>query len=165
MNKAIFFDRDGCLIVDKNYLCDPQQVEFFADTFSALSSMASRFKLFMVTNQSGIGRGMFSEEQMHQVHQKMEQVLRKNGIQLEEIAFCPHTPEENCDCRKPQPKLVNALCQKHHIDKNGSYFIGDKISDAQCGDNAGITGCLIHNENEKYPSFRNLTEFANFVLK
>lgn len=164
--KAIFFDRDGCLIIDKHYLADPNLLEYFEDTFDALQRLRDNgFLLFVVTNQSGIGRGMFTKEQMDSVHSKMLADFAAHQIKIEDIAFCPHTPDDHCECRKPAPLLINNLCKSYDIDKNSSYMIGDKLSDAQCGVNANINGCLIYNQHQDYPSFNGLSEFVNFVLK
>lgn len=164
--KAIFFDRDGCLIVDKHYLAEPSQVEYFNDTFEALKRLIiHNYELFIVTNQSGIGRGMFSKEQMDSVHLKMLADFKAKDIEIKDIAFCPHTPEDKCQCRKPHSLLIDQLCDKYQIDKNGSYMIGDKLSDAKCGENAKVQGCLIHKVDINFPSFNSLSEFVDFVLK
>jgi D-glycero-D-manno-heptose 1,7-bisphosphate phosphatase len=165
-NKAIFFDRDGCLIIDKHYMHDPKELEYYPDTFSACKSLQDAgYQIFIVTNQSGIGRGMFTQEQMQSVHDQMIQDFKNNGIELKDIAFCPHTPDDNCSCRKPHPKMINDLSSKHQISKTSSYMIGDKISDAQCGENAGTKGCLLRIQSDQYPHFNSLQEFATYVLK
>lgn len=159
MNKAIFLDRDGTIIKDKHYLCDPAGIEFYDDAFEALRLMSAKgYRLFLVTNQSGIGRGMFSEEQMHQVHQELERLLAQQNISLTDIAFCPHSPDEHCSCRKPHPKMILDLMQKHQI-STSSYMIGDKDIDAQAGINAQIHGVVI-GQSQHYASFPSLLEFA-----
>lgn len=164
--KAVFFDRDGCLIIDKDYLASPEGIEYFNDTFSALKKLQDQgFLLFIITNQSGIGRGFFTIEQMQKVHEKMLEDFKQNNIEISHIAYCPHSPEQLCNCRKPSPLLINEICEKFQIDKSKSFMIGDKISDAQCGENANITGCLIFNSDQKYKSFENLTQFSNYILK
>lgn len=165
-NKAVFFDRDGCLILDKHYLHDPAQLEYFPDTFSALKKIQDHgHQIFIVTNQSGIGRGFFSAQQMQAVHNQMLDDFKNHDIDVIEIAFCPHTPEDRCDCRKPHPKMINDLCQKYQLDKDYCFMIGDKLSDAECGENALITGCLIHKNSPDYPSFTSLDAFANYILE
>jgi D-glycero-D-manno-heptose 1,7-bisphosphate phosphatase len=159
--KAVFFDRDGTLIIDKHYLSDPGQVEYYDDTFSALKDIQGKgFALFLITNQSGIGRGMFQEKDMHAVHHKMLEDFEKASIKITDIRFCPHSPEDQCECRKPKPQMINSLCEKYNIDKRNSHMIGDKSIDAQCGVNAGISGWMIYKESDQYKSFKNLTEFA-----
>ena len=165
-NKAVFFDRDGCLIVDKHYLHDPSQLEYFDDTFYALKKIQDHgHKIFIVTNQSGIGRGFFTVDQMQAVHEQMLKDFKDQGIDITEVTFCPHTPTDECDCRKPHPKMINDLCVKYQLDKNLCFMIGDKKSDAECGKNASITGCLIYKNSHHYPSFESLSKFADYILK
>lgn len=139
--KAIFFDRDDTLIADLGYMHKKEELSFFPDTFDVLKKLQSAgFALFIVTNQSGIGRGYFTESNMHDFHTAMLERLEKEKITILEISFCPHAPEDKCDCRKPAPKLINQLCEKYHINKKQSYMIGDKPSDKAAGENAGVKG-------------------------
>lgn len=147
-NKAAFFDRDGTLIVDKHYMHDPKEIEYFDDTLATLKSLQDRgYLLFIVTNQSGIGRGLFTVEQMHLVHDQMLDDFANAGIHITDIAFCPHAPEENCLCRKPHPKMLLDLCQKYQVAPEKSFMIGDKMIDAECGENAGMTGILLEEDD------------------
>lgn len=164
MNKAIFFDRDGCLIVDKHYLSDPDEVEFFPDTIKALKLLQSEYVLFIVTNQSGIGRGYFTEEDLNRVHQKILQIFESEGIKIKAIAYCPHTPEDGCECRKPLPKLVLGLCRQFDIDIKNSFFIGDKNIDAECGKLAGMQGRVVRNKYEDFICHASLQEFAQEAM-
>lgn len=164
MNKAVFFDRDNTLIIDKNYMHKVEDLKFFPDTFSALKIIQDKdFKLFIVTNQSGIGRGFFTEKDMHIFHQELLSQFSQNHINIEEIVFCPHSPEDHCDCRKPSPKLINQLIDKYEIDSSISYMIGDKLIDAEAGKNANCNGVLIYKQSEEFQSFSTLTDFANFL--
>lgn len=139
--KAIFFDRDDTLVKDNSYMHKAEELSFFPATFSTLKELQKRgYQLFIVTNQSGIGRGYFQTEDMHKFNQAMLQELTKYGIKISDIAYCPHAPEDKCDCRKPSPKLINQLCEKYNIDKSKSFMVGDKKSDALAGENAGMTG-------------------------
>lgn len=164
MNKAVFFDRDNTLIIDKNYMHKVEDLKFFPDTFSALKIIQDKdFKLFIVTNQSGIGRGFFTEKDMHIFHQELLSQFSQNHINIEEIVFCPHSPEDHCDCRKPSPKLINQLIDKYEIDSSNSYMIGDKLIDAEAGKNANCNGVLIYKQSDEFQSFSTLTDFANFL--
>jgi D-glycero-D-manno-heptose 1,7-bisphosphate phosphatase len=88
----------------------------------------------------------------------------KNNIKIEEIVFCPHSPDDNCDCRKPAPKLINQLIHKYNIDKSKSYMLGDKTSDAQAGINAGIAGILLSDQkNENYITVKSLSDFVELL--
>ncbi len=143
-HKAIFFDRDDTLIQDKGYMHDPTDLIFFPESISTLRELQEKgFLLFIVTNQSGIGRGYFQEADMHKFNQHMLAELKTAGIEIKDIVFCPHAPENNCECRKPSPKLINDLCEKYDIDKNLSYMVGDKESDIKAGENAGLTSIKI----------------------
>lgn len=157
--KLLFLDRDGTIIVDKNYMHDPNEIEFLNGAIDALQSFISDgFKLYVITNQSGIGRGFFQEEDMHAVHQKMNELLAKEQIKIEDYLFCPHAPEDNCDCRKPSPKLINEVLNKYqNVDLLNSYMIGDKVSDVEAGENAGIKGILLTERGEN--SFKSLWDF------
>ena len=161
-SKAIFFDRDNTLIIDSNYMHKLEDLRFYDDTFSALKKIQNKgYLLFIVTNQSGIGRGYFTVQQMQQFNQLMLNKLSEQEIEIKDIVFCPHAPEDNCDCRKPSPKLINDLIEKYNIDKETSFMVGDKLSDAEAGSNAGIKGILIKKEDERFKTFQNLTEFAD----
>lgn len=144
--KAIFFDRDDTLIRDKGYMYKTEDLEFFAETFDILRDLQSKkYLLFIVTNQSGIGRGYFNEGDMHVFNNYMLEKLSQEGIQIQEVTFCPHAPEDHCKCRKPMPILINQLCDKYNILKSQSYMLGDKESDIQAAKNAEIQGIYVHN--------------------
>jgi histidinol-phosphate phosphatase family protein len=146
-NKAIFFDRDDTLIIDKNYMFKPDDLEFFPDTISTLKSLQQAgYLLFIVTNQSGVGRGYFSVDQMHEFNNHMLRDLKSKGIEIKELVFCPHAPDDGCDCRKPSPKLINELCQKYNILKSQSFMVGDKVSDVESGKAAGLKSIGINIE-------------------
>lgn len=164
MAKAIFFDRDATLIHDKHYMHNPKDIEYFDDTFSTLKSFQDAgYLLFIITNQSGIGRGMFTEEDMHRVHDKMLADFNKQGIKISAIKFCPHAPDDGCDCRKPHPKMILELIKEYDIEKSGSCMIGDKDIDAQAGINAGINGVVL-GKSENHLFYLTLTDFLNTIL-
>lgn len=163
--RAVFFDRDATLIEDKHYMHKVEDIVYYSDSFSALKALQDAgYALFMVTNQSGIGRGLFTEEDMHKVHEQMLQDYKNNGITITDIAFCPHSPEQNCDCRKPSPKMILDLGAKHNINLSNSFMVGDKVSDGQAGRNANATGLLLNVKHDNFKSFSNLTEIKDFIL-
>ena len=140
MKKAIFFDRDNTLIYDKGYMYKTEDLKFFPKTFETLKILRDQgFIFFIISNQSGIGRGYFEEKDMHNFHDYMEKQLNKEGIHFGEYLYCPHAPSQNCDCRKPSPKIINEAIERHQIDRSQSYMVGDKKSDVDAGINAGIT--------------------------
>ena len=134
---AVFFDRDGTIMHDANYCSDPKDVHVFPFVAESLRKLrAAGFKLIMVTNQSGIGRGIFTPEQYNVVH---TEVLRQIGEPLIEATyFCPDVPGARSECRKPAPGMVLRGAKENDVDLTRSIFVGDKEIDVQCGHNAGI---------------------------
>ena len=163
-NKAIFFDRDGTLIIDKHYMHKVEELEYFPTCFSTLKELQNRgYLLFMVTNQSGIGRGYFKVEQMHEVHDQMIKDFTEQEIKITDIAFCPHSPDDNCDCRKPSPKMIDELVAKYNIEASQSFMLGDKVIDAECGFNAKMKGFTIGKDDYQY-NLNSLEDILKFAL-
>ncbi|MCT4642087.1 MAG: HAD family hydrolase [Bacteriovoracaceae bacterium] len=163
--RAVFYDRDGTLIVDKHYMHEVSKIEYYDDSFTALKQLQDKgFKLFIVTNQSGIGRGMFNENQMHEVHEQIVQDYKDQGIEILDIEFCPHCPDQNCECRKPKPLMLERLAKKHNIDLTKSFMIGDKVSDGECGKNCGAQGLLLKVSDDRFKTFENLQQITNYIL-
>lgn len=139
MSKAIFLDRDGVINVDVPYLHDVKDFVFVPGVVDFLAQAQNfGYLLFVVTNQSGIGRGLFDYKDYVELTAYMVRELSFHGIQLTEVVHCPHEPSERCVCRKPSGYLVDLLCDKYKVTRNKSMFIGDKISDVQCGKNANL---------------------------
>jgi D-glycero-D-manno-heptose 1,7-bisphosphate phosphatase len=134
---AVFVDRDGTIMQDADYCSDPKQVQIFPGAPEALGRLkAAGFKLIIITNQSGIGRGLITMEQYRAVEEK---VLRELGPDLIEATyFCPDVPGQHSSCRKPAPGMILQASREHQIDRSSSFFIGDKEIDAECGRNAGV---------------------------
>jgi D-glycero-D-manno-heptose 1,7-bisphosphate phosphatase len=160
--KAIFLDRDDTVIIDKPYQSDPEGIEYFDDTKEALGVMQEKgFELFLVTNQSGIGRGMFKASDAHAVHERIQEDLKSWGLKpFRDIILCPHTPDDGCDCRKPSPKMILELIKRHNIDPAQSYMVGDKPSDAMAGKKAGVQGILLHSKDTEFTHFPSLLDFT-----
>jgi D-glycero-D-manno-heptose 1,7-bisphosphate phosphatase len=134
---AVFVDRDGTIMVDADYCSDPKEVTIFPGVLESLRRLkSSGFKLIIITNQSGIGRGFFTLEQYRAVE---AEVLRQlgNGL-IDATYFCPDVPSQRSSCRKPEPGMILQAAREHQIDLSGSFFIGDKEVDAECGRNAGV---------------------------
>ncbi|MFZ3375258.1 MAG: HAD family hydrolase [Chthoniobacterales bacterium] len=134
---AVFLDRDGTIIHDADYCSDPKQVHVFEGVPEALRRLKEKgYKLIVITNQSGIGRGFFTLEQYRAVE---TEVLRQLGPGLIDATyFCPDVPERPSKCRKPAPGMVLEAARDHHVDLAQSFFIGDKEIDAECGRNARV---------------------------
>ncbi len=134
---GVFFDRDGTIMHDANYLADPKGVTVFPGVPESLEKLRARgFRLIMITNQSGIGRGYFTRAQYDAVQ---AEVLRQLGsAQIDATYVCPDPPGVESKCRKPQPGMVLEGAREHAVDLSRSIFIGDKEIDVQCGHNAGL---------------------------
>ncbi len=166
--KAIFLDRDGTLILDKNYLSRVEDMEYFPDTMKALQLLqSSGYELFIVTNQSGVGRGYFSLESVYVIHRQLQNDLREQKLSpFRDFAICPHSPDDKCVCRKPSGQMIKDLMAKYNISPEHSWMIGDKIIDAEAGKDAGIKSAIVrHGESKEYPFFKSLLDFAQSLKK
>lgn len=142
--KAVFFDRDNTLIIDSHYMHDIKDLKFYPETFNVLQVLRDRgYEFFIISNQSGIGRGYFTEDQLQLFHAAMLAEFSKHGISFQKVAYCPHAPSENCDCRKPKPKILLELIKDYGVDPDHAFMVGDRDSDYQCGINAGIKSIKI----------------------
>ncbi len=141
--KAVFLDRDGTVIEDRGHLKEPEQVVFYDFTFKALKLLQKDYLLFIVTNQSGIAKGLLGEEDVEKVNQHVLDVLEKNGIRVSEVYYCPHNREDECKCIKPKTHFLKKASAKYGIDLAKSYVIGDHPHDVECGLNAGASGIFV----------------------
>lgn len=168
MKKAIFLDRDGTINVEKDYLYKIEDLEFEKDAVKALQIFKKLgYILIVVTNQSGIARAYFSEEDLYKFNEGMNNILKKNQAEIDEFYFCPHHPEKGigiykkeCDCRKPNNKLIEQAIEKYNIDRNQSYMIGDKFSDIQAGIKSSLKTVLLktgYGEKEQHKIDKNKT--------
>ena len=151
MTAAVFLDRDDTILIDTGYM---YKLDDFAWRKGVQDSLKLFYKIglpiFVITNQGGIGRGFFTEAQMHAFHDKLLAEARILGVEIKDIAFCPHHPlavsEElrtPCRCRKPKPGMILALAEKWQIDLRRSLVIGDKLSDIEAGQAAGCASFLV----------------------
>lgn len=142
--KFIILDRDGTIIVERNYLSDPAQVELLPRAAEGLRQLQKMgFGLVVVTNQSGIGRGYFTEAQLSRIHQRMSELLLAEEVILDGIYVCPHRPEERCSCRKPQPGLLLSAAADMAFEPSECFVIGDKPCDIDLGRRVGATTFLV----------------------
>jgi rfaE bifunctional protein nucleotidyltransferase chain/domain len=143
--RAILFDRDGTLVEDPGYLSRPQDLVWRAGAMEALSRLAGAgYRLFIVTNQSGIGRGMFTVADMERVNRRIQDDMAAAGIALDGIYYCPHGPGEGCDCRKPATGLLLRAAREHGLDLSKSWLVGDKCSDIAAGRMANMRTALVY---------------------
>jgi D-glycero-D-manno-heptose 1,7-bisphosphate phosphatase len=144
MKRAVFLDRDGTLIEEKVYLADPANVVVYPGTGPALRRlMDAGFLLFIVTNQSGIGRGYYTEADMHRVNGRLAELLASDGVRFEKIYFAPEHPDQPSRGRKPSPQFLLDARDEFAVDLAHSYMIGDKLLDLECGWNAGVQRSLL----------------------
>jgi D-glycero-D-manno-heptose 1,7-bisphosphate phosphatase len=144
MNRAIFLDRDGTLIVEKNYLHRPEHVDIFPGTGAALKKLADAgFKLFVVTNQSGIGRGYFTLADAERVNEHVQRELARAGVRFEKTYLAPEAPDQPSRGRKPSPQFLFDARDEFNLDLAESYMVGDKLIDLQCGWNAGVKKSIL----------------------
>ena len=144
MNRAVFLDRDGTMIVEKNYLHRPEDVEIFPATRIGLKKLcAAGFKLLIVTNQSGIGRGYFTMADAERVNQFLSDELARGGIRFEKIYIAPEKPDAPSRGRKPSPQFLFDARDEFDLDLSQSFMIGDKTIDLECGWNAGVKKSIL----------------------
>jgi UDP-glucose 4-epimerase len=142
--KAVFLDRDGTLNVDPGYLSDADQFELLPGVEDALARLSDAgYLLVVVSNQSGVGRGMITMPQLHAIHSKLDRLIGLKGVRIHSYALCVHHPDEDCDCRKPKPKLLEETAKRYGIDLSQSFMVGDKFSDVEAGRNAGVRESLL----------------------
>lgn len=138
MKRALFLDRDGTIIEDRGYMRDPRLVALMPGAAEALRELqANGWSLVVITNQSGVGRGLITPDEMDAVQAQFMQVMRAAGVAIAATYFCSHRPDENCHCRKPSPFLAEVAAREHSLDLRESWMIGDRRSDILFGKNAG----------------------------
>lgn len=183
MNKAIFIDKDGTLIKDVPYNVNPALIKLENDVGPALKVLQQEgFKLFIISNQSGVARGYFKEDDLNAVSEKINEILSSYHVDIAGFYYCPHHPEGviekyaiECDCRKPKAGLIIKASEENAIDVSGSWMIGDILNDVEAGNKAGCKTILIDNGNEtewiinaqRQPTYmvKNFKEAAEIILQ
>ena len=156
MDKAIFLDKDGTLIPDIPYNVDTDLIMLQPDSIEGLRLLHREgYLLIIISNQSGVARGYFTEDELQAVEGKMKDLFRLNGITLTGFYYCPHHPQGainsydiHCSCRKPMPGMLLKAAAEHNIDLYQSWMIGDILNDVEAGNRAGCKTILIDNGNE-----------------
>lgn len=168
MRPALFMDRDGVICADCGYVRTPAEVVFLPGALSAIRRVAQlRAAIVIVTNQSGVGRGILSLEELHSVNGYVADSIVRAGGRIDAIYWCPHHPTEargsycvDCDCRKPKPGMLRRASQDLDLDLNASVMVGDRITDVEAGRRAGTwtvlvgttTTDLLRQADGQYPS-------------
>ena len=183
-NHAVFLDRDGTLNVDSGYLGEPDKVQLFPEVGEALSLLKNdhRFLLIVISNQSGVARGLITKDQVDSVNSRINILLSEFNVVIDAFYYCPFHPDfsdqKSVKCRKPSPEMILNAAKDFNIDLSKSYLVGDSVSDILCGINASVKTILVqtgegkdslsilHNDNN-FPSFvaENILDAANFIIK
>ena len=155
VQKAVFLDRDGVINIDKAYVSKIEDFEFCEGLFAALRVFQKLgYLLIIVTNQSGIGRGYYTEKDFETLSTWMKKKLLIENIKIDALYHCPHAPEENCECRKPKSGMFKQALKNFNIDMTNSWMIGDKKSDIEAAQGAGILNTIFlgnaQNSEAKY---------------
>ena len=163
LSPAVFFDRDGTIMEDTHYCSDPNDVRIFPGVPEALRRLKSRgFKVIIITNQSGIGRGLFTLDQYRAVE---TEVLQQLGDDLIDATYyCPDVPGQESNCRKPAPGMVLKAERDHSIDLSRSFLIGDKEIDVECAHNAGVRAIRVRTGIERDLAGSNADWLADDVV-
>ena len=142
--RLILLDRDGTLIVEKDYLSHPDEVELIPGVGEAIRSLrAEGHKVVLISNQSGVARGYFDEEAVRQVHQRLLDLLEQEGTTLDGIFYCPHGPEDGCRCRKPRTGMLEDASRTSGLPLVSAIVVGDKLADLEAGKSVGAMTVLV----------------------
>lgn len=153
---AVFFDRDGVLNEDDGYVYQPKDFKWIPGAVDTIKRIKDEgYAIFVITNQSGIARGFYTEEDVIHLHNWINyELLQKYAVQIDSFYYCPHHPtvglapyKTNCECRKPKPGLIQRALSEFNIDTERSYFVGDKDTDMQAATAVGIKGYKFNSEN------------------
>jgi len=159
-NRAVILDRDGTLNIDYGYVGELEKFKLFPDVIPSLKKLENAgFLLIVITNQSGVGRGFFSIENVEKIHNHLKNILLSNGICLAKIYTCPHAPEENCKCRKPKTLLFEKAIKEFSLIPEKCYSIGDKETDIIPAEKLKMKGILLGRH------CKNLKEAVEIILK
>ncbi len=173
LNSAVFLDRDGTLNEDPGYLGDPAKVRLFTGVGQALSILKNQlgFKLIVVSNQSGVARGLITRNMVESVNVKINELLAVDNVSIDAFYYCTTHPDFNSEkeirCRKPSPEMVLKAAKELNIDLSRSYFVGDTVSDMECGMNAGLKTILVRTGygEESLSNLKKQNKFPSFVAQ
>jgi len=151
MEKVVFLDRDGVINIEKNYLYKIEDFEFIDGVFESLKYLQNLgYKLIIITNQSGIGRGYYTLEQYNKLTKWMQKQFLLNNINISSVFCCPHSPDDKCDCRKPKIGMIKQSSEVLNIDFKNSWLVGDKDSDIQTAYNSNIPNTIQVQSGHKF---------------
>ena len=147
--KAVFIDRDGTINVNVEYLDNPDRLKLYPGVAEGIKLLRDNgFRIIVITNQSGVARGFFTIDTLEKIHEKMKKELSKKGALLDAIYYCPHHPDEKCNCRKPNTELFEKAIKDFDIDLKNSFIIGDRMLDVEAGNKLGLKTILVPEKKE-----------------
>ena len=163
LKKAFFFDRDGIINRErKDYVKTLDELELFPNFVSVIKFLKDNdYLVFVITNQSAINRGLTTHSNVEIIHNAIQALLNQNNTNIDYFYYCPHRPDENCICRKPNPGLIHQAVREFSIDLSKSYMLGDNDSDVLCAQNAGCKGIKIENQSKLLDVIKNIVEMEN----
>ena len=178
-NIAVFLDRDGTINEEKNFISKPEEVILIPKSANAIRELNKLgLKVFVISNQSGIARGYFTEHDLHKINERLIRLLSEENAYVDKIYYCPHLDEDNCNCRKPKPGMLLQAENEFGIDLNNSFVVGDRFVDVDAGKNAGAKTVLVKTgygeqsfnwgkENNQFADFtaQNLYEGIQYIIK
>jgi D-glycero-D-manno-heptose 1,7-bisphosphate phosphatase len=148
--RAIFLDRDGVINQEKNYLFKKDDFEFIDGIFDACKYFSKlNYKIIIITNQSGIARGYYSKKDFETLTNWMLKQFKIQKVDILDVFYCPHSPDENCNCRKPMPGMLHEAENKYNLDLKNSWLIGDKEDDILAANNSGISKTILVQSGHK----------------
>lgn len=144
LDKVVFLDRDGTVIEEKDFIKSPEEIEFIPGSIEGIRTLRKLgYKIIVISNQSGIGRGILTENMVKEVNDSFIQQLRERGAPIVALYFCPHHPDDDCDCRKPNTGMIHRAVVEHKLDLEKAVIIGDKLSDIELGKRVGAKSILV----------------------
>ena len=151
MKKAVFLDRDGVINKErKDYVKSIEEFQILNNIPKSIKMLKEKgFLVIVITNQSAINRGLITIETLNEIHNYLQNFLKENNTSIDDFYFCPHRPDENCKCRKPNPGMLIKAAQEHNIDMNQSFMIGNSLTDIQAAQKSGCKGILLNQNQER----------------
>lgn len=160
MIKSVILDRDGVITNNSQhyYIWNKEQLQFVEGIFSNLKQLLQTgYKLFIVSNQGGISKGIYSKEDVLKIHDEMNSAFAVHQVEITDVLFCPHHPDiEKCICRKPESLMIEKLISRYNLNKTETCFIGDSDSDMKAAENSGIRGIKIQANQDMHPFISHL---------
>ena len=175
--KLVILDRDGVINYDSpHFIKSPQEWQPIPGSLEAIAQLnQAGYSVAIASNQSGLGRGLFDESTLTAIHHKLQTALARLGGHIDFIAYCPHLPDTGCECRKPNPGLLQQIATHFKIDLKGIPFVGDSLKDLQAAENAGCNGILVmtgngentwmKNPSLSHPRYSDLKDFVTDLLQ